>query len=487
MADFSKERIQPLTVLLDHVKSLGMNSLVQYKNWCEHNSIAVGLRKTIGEMIKEKQFFQELQDSCENRSQKPEILNFKRPVQKIYKRVLSYHQLQGQPILKWIYQALQSTDWSSSTRDYFLFLEEHSKLLKCEKYTKAVIEILRHKTRWVRPINEWSAPLSNIHIQFSSLVQHLLACFQVPSFLEQAFLTGNALHQEWFFYIGAGNNIRKHPDIPVPLTKKMAVHFLSTPGSFEIEEGFVYAQIRSIGGSLRLIQALRGYRPMRDFENNSFWVSIFHFLVNQVEPENFQQVGPIVDYIYRQKFEPTLNMTDRGAIEAVPLEPDFSIKGRTYASIMRLVLAWHHQLNNEQCKNVLSWAFCEIDAFCHFEPAKIRLVKEGGKSKEIVEVPPKLWTIRELTSNLELFEEGRKLRHCVSSYVIDCQKGRSTIWTMEVDIESKKKKVVTIEIAMLKKRVCQVRGRLNRMPKAEEMAVIKRWCLKEGLEIASYL
>ena len=76
----------------------------------------------------------------------------------------------------------------------------------------------------------------------------------------------------------------------------------------------------------------------------------------------------------------------------------------------------------------------------------------------------KFWSIRELLSSDELIDEGRALRHCVSTYARSCHTGRSSIWSMEIEDENGRRKILTIEVALREKVIRQVRGRRNRLP-----------------------
>jgi hypothetical protein len=87
----------------------------------------------------------------------------------------------------------------------------------------------------------------------------------------------------------------------------------------------------------------------------------------------------------------------------------------------------------------------------------------------------KIWTIRELITQQSLFVEGRKLRHCVASYVSSCAKGHSSIWSMELEQSSVVEKRVTIEVNPVTRQIAQVRGKLNRLPNQQELNIIRRW------------
>ena len=83
-----------------------------------------------------------------------------------------------------------------------------------------------------------------------------------------------------------------------------------------------------------------------------------------------------------------------------------------------------------------------------------------------------------------MFEEGRTMRHCVASYQRLCVSGASAIWSMGVERDNcRRKGVLTVEVAVRRKAICQVRGKSNRMPTEKEMGILRRWAVQEGLTV----
>ena len=99
----------------------------------------------------------------------------------------------------------------------------------------------------------------------------------------------------------------------------------------------------------------------------------------------------------------------------------------------------------------------------------------------------KIWYIRELLSSRELTAEGRAMKHCVASYAHSCAARRTAIFTMEIEDGSGREKLLTIEVVLRSRQVCQVRGKFNRYATPKELSMIKRWALQDRLTIASYL
>lgn len=366
----------------------------------------------------------------------------------------------------------------ASDRDALLeslrFVEAKSKLLKSPVHVRGVIELTRNATDWVRPLEQWVVKSHNPHRQFSSLARHLWAVYDVPLFMDRAWLDGNLVQQQWFRHIGAGGNIRTAEGLPVPLTKKMAHCFLDAPDDYSIEAAFRYGQVLALGGDRRLSDALRETRMVADFRDDEFWLSVIGFFVRNpmLDPVH---IGPIVDYISNQRYEPRVVFIDRGVAQEVgPEQPNFSMRGRTVASLLNSVAEWHRRLGREVAGGRLQWRKSGFQDF--------KFVEGSKKAKNM-----KIWTIRELLSSQELTTEGQRMHHCVASYANSCHRGKCSIWSMDLETDEGVEPLLTIEVNHACKELRQARGKYNRRPEEKEKDVLRRWALREGLTIASYV
>ena len=187
------------------------------------------------------------------------------------------------------------------------------------------------------------------------------------------------------------------------------------------------------------------------------------------------RVHPIIDYIRNQKFENHQVFVERGIAEEIgPAQPNFSMRGRTPETLLRQVNEWHRQLGRATRGGKFQWTRSDIAEF---------RFREGSEKKGNL----KFWYIRELLSTDELIEEGRALKHCVSSYARSCYSGKKSIWTVESDDENGRSKILTVEISRPENLIRQVRGKRNRLPTLAEKFLLERWAAKEKLEIAEYV
>jgi len=358
--------------------------------------------------------------------------------------------------------------------DILRFLKSRTKLLDDAKYVDGILALSQEQAQWLRPIEKWRPRTHNPDRQFSSLARHLFAEFEVPVFMDQAWLHGDAVQQGWFKHLGRGENIRTAAGLPLPLTKKMAHHFLAAPDHYSIAEAFLWGQVHALGGDGRLAEALRETRLAPDFHDSDFRLSVLRFLVANpmLDPVH---IGPVIDFIWHEKYENRIVFVDRGVAEEVgPAQPNFSMRGRTAVSLLRQVEAWHKQLRRESKAKGAEWKHSPLGDWQWIE---------GTKETQNM----KIWRIRELVSAQELIAEGSQQHHCVATYAQSCAARRCSIWTMEVETELGVEKCVTIEVNNTDKLIRQVRGKRNRFPTEKEKQILQRWATQEGIGIASYL
>lgn len=347
-------------------------------------------------------------------------------------------------------------------------IDENSKLVN-EEYFKGLLELIRDEYAWVRSLDKWQHRTHNADRQFSSLARHLFANYDVPLFMDRAWSSGNRTHQLWFKHIGSGRNIRNAPDLPVPLTKMMAHHFLSASQDYTVERALRRAQALGLGADERMAAAIAESRLSDKFKDNEFWLSVIGFFARNPMLDCVYVV-PIIDYIWNQKYEDVQVVVGRGVAEnRGPAQPNFSMKGRTVAALLQQVERWHKDLGKGG--DVVQWTRSSI---AEFEFA------EGSADKNNF----RTWRVAELLSSKELVAEGRELQHCVASYANSCASGHYSIWSLTLQEQGLPKKLITIQVDLKRNVIVQVRGKQNRYPTAKEREIVQRWAAQVGLSEA---
>ena len=469
-----------------HLAALGLRTIEEYVNWCAHHGFSVRVEKHWHQRCKERYFA--LQQLLKSRSarKKLESRHPRAVILKIARNELAASDL-TQPHLVSIAVAFESLE--DDARDAFqrllLQAQEHANLFIMQPVVRqygtqagntfidALSSLAQHHGQWLRPVEQWKPQTHNSHRQFSSLARHLLAKFPVPGFMDSAWFRGCApearRQQHWFIEIAMGKSPR-HLGLPAHLTKGMVHHFLQAPSDHTIYSACRWAQVLGLGGNERMVEAVLGSKLAFDFSHEEFWTSVIQWLIGSPMLD-IDQIGPIVDYIHHQKFEPQQAATTAGEAEIGPPQPNFSIKGRTPDSLLRQMRQWHVELRKQPEQADMSWYECGIGEFDWME---------GTANSEDL----RSWTIREIVTRRDLRAEGGAMRHCVASYEHSCVSGKAAIWSLGLERSNgRRKRVLTVEVAVGRKAICQVKGRANRLPTEKEMEILRRWAAQEGLAL----
>ena len=456
----------------EHIYALGMSSVEDYKAWCRAHNFHQGLDKSQRQRRDELYAVTRTQAS-EMMAKEKSARNLSEILPKIYNQELPADKLQT-AVIRAVSNAFEASIAPKVLLKLLLYLEANSDLLKEDTYIQGISALANHHESWIRPLEKWKVRKHNRDRQFSALARHLLTAYEVPLFMDSVWFNGNATHQSWFKHIGTGQNIRTARDIPIPLTKRMAHHFLKAPKHYTVEEALRWGQVYALGGDRFLVDALRQTRLTRTFNNDDFWLNVIRFFIANPMLD-VSHVHPIIDYIWHQRYENRRVFVERGvAREMGPAQPNFSMRGRTPETLLRQVEGWHGELGKVSKGRELGWHGSQIGEF-H--------ILEGSEEWHNM----RFWSIRELLSSDELIDEGRELKHCVSTYARSCHIGRSSIWSMEIEDENGRRKVLTIEVAPRERVIRQVRGRRNRLPTPREKELLQKWADQEGLQLAAYI
>ena len=455
----------------EHLHQLGMPSIEAYKEWCRTHNFSQGLDKNPRQR-RDELYVVTRRQAARIMVKEKKDRNLKEILPKIYNQELRAETLEN-PVTRAIAEAFLGSIAPKVFLKLLLYLEDNSDLLKEITYTQGIAALANHHESWIRSLETWKVKKHNRDRQFSELARHLLAAYEVPLFMDSVWFNGDSTHQNWFKHIGTGQNIRTAQDIPIPLTKKMAHHFLKTPKHYTVEEAFRWGQVHALGGDRYLVDALRQTRLTRNFNNDAFWLNVIRFFIANPMLD-VSHVNPIIDYIWHQRYENRRVFVERGvAREIGPAQPNFSMRGRTPETLLHQVEEWHSELGRESKGKELEWHRSQIGEF-H--------LLEGSEQLHNM----KFWSIRELLSSDELIDEGRVMKHCVQTYARSCYTGQASIWTMEIEDENGRRKILTIEVSP-QKLIRQVRGKRNRLPTPKEKNLLGKWAAQEGLQLGEYI
>ena len=455
--------------VLRHVKALGLDSVEAYVSWCSGHGLSTGTHKSDSQRKKECDLVERLQSDAVLAKMKDHTRRPQETIRSIYEGKLSEEDL-NRPHLQKIQIAFDRLERDRKARgallQLLLHVEKRGDLFDVKPavvrlgpqdgntFIEAMGALASWHKRWLRDPAEWRPESHNARKQFGSLARHLLVKYDVPNFMDMAWFTGEGddaqKQRGWFVYVGTGGNIRK-ADIPLTLTKKMAHLFLQAPDDDTIYEAFRRGQILGLGGELTLVRAVNGTRLGSSFDHEDFWHTVVHFFVNNpmLDPD---EVGPVVDYIYNQKYVHREETVDGEVVQLPPEQPNFAMKARSIDKLLRQIEMWHRGLARLERLPARVWAPSE-------------LVPLDWTQKDKYGNALAQWTITELLTAKELQVEGRHMHHCVGSYANNCKKGNISVWSMQVTPpDGETHRVMTIAVQNGSRSITQARGKCNALP-----------------------
>ena len=483
--------------LRSHIRALGLQSEDEYRAWCRKRGLGDGLHKSNRQIQKERQLALRQQGEVALARTRQRTRSPANTIRQLYDRTLPKGRLGADYLYKirGLFNAFPSGPTRRALLDMLLQVERRGDLFRLDpvipafgahphnNFIDGLASLARHSADWVRPVATWAPPSHNPRKQFHHLACHLLARYDVPVFMDAAFFTSQmpeaGLHQAWFKHIGAGQNIRT-ADLPVALSKKSAHCFLAAPADLSITHALRWGQVLGQGGSPTLAHAVIGTRLGQSFENENFWSTAVLFFANNpmLDPAH---VGPIVDYIYNQKYVPQQIVLPGGRVEqGPPPQPNFSMKSRSIAKLLRQVEEWHQVLAQQV---PLPDAEAEPDDEVRNKKGRGRPMSWGASSIGEFELKQEdkqlsetfTWSIRELLSNAELWAEGREMGHCVYTYAKSCRNGSTSVWSLGVeDGKGHRHRILTIAIDPRSRAITQIRGRYNVLPSAKNKKNLER-------------
>jgi hypothetical protein len=470
---------EPDPYLQSHIRSLGLSAVDEYVAWCLRHGFGRRTDKDWRQRQKEVDYAFRTAAADRLARHKRESRKPEKVLEQIFSGELREEDVTQRHLVA-VCRACKSAQENRHTRQGFFDLLRHVSG-RCDllsdhpvserygsTYVDGLVALARHSRNWVRPPADWKPQTHNCRRQFASLARHLFAEWPVPAFMDSVWFLGNnreaVRRQGWFLHVGRGQNIRT-ADLPIPLTKRMAHHFLEAPDDFSVDAALRWGQVHGLGGTERLARAVVGSRLGYFFANDDFWVTVLRFFVANPMLD-LAQVGPIVDYLHARRFAPDLVAREG------PPQPELTMKGRTPASLLRQVEAWHRGLYKIYQPKA-QWPPSGIDAFEFVEGT------EGGSQK--------VWTITELLSTKALLTEGRWMKHCVVTYARSCAGGTCSIWTLQVHTCEGPSRALTVEVRNRDRVICQARGKYNELPGDKQRGILRRWAERAGLSLAKYV
>jgi hypothetical protein len=281
-------------------------------------------------------------------------------------------------------------------------------------------------------------------------VRELFANFSVPEFvIWNLFLRNKYLSSEdftWCAEIIAGKSPKAIMVKSYPVSNKMAgLFYQMQQKEMEVDEAILHVGLMAQGLTEQQAAQLRG--AIRDYAYFDYFIESAVILYRRgISSQNIRIVW---DYLLELK---------RGGF----VLPDLSTCNLSRLS--RVIDDWHAEkrLGGRNRKLPKS----------DIEPFELELENEHTV------------VVKQITSELELYREGRAQHHCVYSYMRDILYFRTFIFSLKLKSREEENRLLTIEVCDSKIR--QIRGQRNRLPNKEEMKWVSRWANSASLSLTGY-
>jgi PcfJ-like protein len=312
--------------------------------------------------------------------------------------------------------------------------------------------------------------------------RYLFARYAVAEHLEQIWIDCSGLERDeiilrkrWYIVAAGGGSLYRE-GAGAWLSRKEVHAFLNPPPRLGFEAAIWQAIARSYSDDpaivLRIARSRIAQTPRAEL---GFWREVVRFFC--AHPTTMEEMDDLRDYLadcYRR-------------------DPEFSLKGRTLASLGRQMREWHRDLEAirrielarrrveaaqarargqalaREAAGDGSWPGAAI-ADWSWSP----VVKDRSQREEYVVI--------QLRTAANLVAETRAMHHCVASYAAKCIAGQASIWSLRRRAAGHTDRLLTIELDR-QHRAIQVRGFANRTPRTEERKLLERWAKARGIDL----
>lgn len=251
----------------------------------------------------------------------------------------------------------------------------------------------------------------------------------------------------WYLALVQGKSLYKECSMGL-LSKRETFYFSTCPYMMTIPQVVWYSVIRCLNEDAPVALARKiADTKLSTQQVDDFWKGVARwFMENETSVRN---MNDLFDYIYSRHRE----------------RPDWYIKDQTLAGLQRSMQSWHREMYRVR---TMVQHYAKWDGI---DTPDSDIERGYGRTKVN-------WRFHQIKTGAELAKEGNTQHHCVSSYGSRCASGACSIWSLTNDEKGRITRMLTIEVAGTV--IVQARGYANRMPKTEEMSVLREWASKSG-------
>lgn len=349
----------------------------------------------------------------------------------------------------------------------FLFLKAketaEKKYTEIESFDPMSVLRGRYLNHSIRPLDAFVPRTRSLNTstRIRELIRYAFNKYNPPAFLYQVwdidykpeniriFPNINEDFKMWYIALAQGKSLYKEHTMGL-LTKKETHYFSTCPYIMTIPEAIWYSIIRGLDEKQPSALARKiASTKLATFPLTDFWKGVAQwFMIHQTSIKN---MNDLLDYIR--------NRHNANA--------EWHLRDMTLNNLERHMYKWHREMYRVHTMSV---------KYEKWEGIKLQdstIERAQGTKKHT------WWKFHQIKTGKELAEEGNRQHHCVSSYGAQCASGQCSIWSSTVrDIVGTVYRALTIEVRG--NDIAQARGYANRLPKAEEISVLKEWAAKSG-------
>jgi len=231
------------------------------------------------------------------------------------------------------------------------------------------------RDKFIRDIFSWKSKSYNLKRQIEDFIKWAYCVYPVPSFMFDVFSDKPTIFNsfprlerlKWFFTVAQGGSFAKC--VKGVLTKKEAHLFLLAPSNNTFQENLWWSKCEI----LELPDNIKNAVSTRLFQNikfdDKFWHTLLMILKKDEAVVNIQNLPDVMDFL-RDKHH----------------SRSFSLKGRTFNSLIKLSNKWHRDLQLKRFGSMnLRWTGLPIEdwTFKTKDTKVVYTVKQLHTSKEL--------------------------------------------------------------------------------------------------------
>lgn len=286
----------------------------------------------------------------------------------------------------------------------------------------------------------------------NQVFEYLFVKYENPAILSYNLINLNLVEIDILMFILQGNNIRNHPNIPIPISKKESYILVNKIPYLRfvdnvIKRSIITSKLIMESNNTGFLQGFYSYNKIFEFKINTFindldfWCDAYNLLLKVDWDSTHWSIQEFMDYFEYMKYHS---------------DKEFSLKGRNINSISNAINNWHEAVDFARKKELinLSW-------------------KGNAKNEYKIHFEEEKYLFKEITNGEELYRESDEMKHCAFSYIESCSQNYCSIWSMKKEVNTSFKHHLTIEVR--NKNIVQIAGKRNHKPTEKDENIIREW------------